>query len=601
MLLVIDNCEHLLEAAARIAARISAEVPGTRLLTTSRAPLNVRGEVVYRLTPLSLPDGKWTAGSLLASDAVRLFVDRAVLADPGFVLDESTAESVVEIVRSLDGLPLAIELAAARLRVMSAVALRARLGNVFSATGAGPRDLPERQRTLRNLVDWTFNRLDPEQAKLARFLAVFAGGFALDGVEAFAGRLAPDLVPDEELFRLVDDSIVTRSGPDRYHLHEIIRQYGVEQLEQTGELDEARDCHLDWASSLAGEIAEVDLEARCRARLEIDNLRTAFRWALDRGSHEAADRLAATLCTYLVFNGLVGEARSTGDAALAASNEPSAERVRLLQERAWVEWESHRPEALRHFCEEALALAAYSDPATINRLQLSLGSALTYETRFEEAENHLRGLLTSTSSGMQLAAILTGLSTNALHAGRVQDAITFARQAIDAREHPTPHMALGQALSRVDPARALDELRIAYSTWREWDDTVSIVQAECAAAWAAAASGATEAFDFISEGLTGVAQIGPEDFVECIDWLARALDAFGKQDSACRLVALVHELAERQSPLGRLRARLLESDLNIAPSESVSGNAIGILQEVHRALLADCDTVEPTAPGQSIW
>jgi predicted ATPase len=225
LLLLVDNFEQVAAAAGTLAA-LAAAAPRLLVLTTSRLPLRVSGEHEYPVPPLPLPTGGAAFEEVVASDAVRLFLARAQAVDPGFALTDENLEAVVAICRGLDGLPLAIELAAARIRQLPPAQIALRLDRALELLTHGPRDLPERQQTLRAALDWSYRLLpEPEQALLAR-LAVFAGSFSLDAVEAV---VADETDPLEGLTTLVDGSLVRRvdapAGAARFALLETIRAY----------------------------------------------------------------------------------------------------------------------------------------------------------------------------------------------------------------------------------------------------------------------------------------------------------------------------------------------------------------------------------------
>lgn len=306
-LVVLDNCEHLVGAIATFVDALLARAPTITMLTTSREPLGVHGEIVYRVPSMPMPD---TDGHLaidvVEADAVRLFVDRARLVRPKFALDETTVGPVVDICRRVDALPLAIELAAARVRMMSPAAIADALHDRFRVLGGGSRNLMARQQTLRASVDWSYAMLSPTEQSVLENLTVFVGTFSLSAAEAVAGADDVDqyLVLDC-LARLVDKSLV-QADPEadepRYRLLETIRQYAAERLFDTGKVEAARDRHLDWFARRCADAA-VGLDgpelSRWVSRLSQDrpNLAAAFDWAVERAD---ADRMWS-MCGALTF------------------------------------------------------------------------------------------------------------------------------------------------------------------------------------------------------------------------------------------------------------------------------------------------------------
>ncbi|GAA4563808.1 BTAD domain-containing putative transcriptional regulator [Planotetraspora kaengkrachanensis] len=309
-LLVLDNCEHVIEAAAALADRLLAECPGVRVLATSREPLGVPGETLAAISPLGLPPAGATAADAAGYPAVRLLADRAAAVRPGFTLDEDNADAVVTICRRLDGMPLAIELAAARLRALGPAQLAARLDDRFRLLTGGSRTALPRQRTLRAVVEWSWDLLTPGERALAGRLAVFAGGATLDDAESVCGDPAE---VRETLPPLVDKSLVEVTEDGRYRMLETIRAYALERLTEAGESGEFHARHARHFLALAEE-AEPRLRAagqeRWIARLtaEQDNLHAALRWAIDSRDVEISLRLCGELSWYWWMRGYEGEA-----------------------------------------------------------------------------------------------------------------------------------------------------------------------------------------------------------------------------------------------------------------------------------------------------
>ncbi len=276
MLLLLDNLEQLPDVGPFV-ARVAAAGPELRVLTTSRAPLHVRGETEFRLEPLALPDPQIATDpeALGEFEAVRLFVERASLVDPHFKLTDANMAAVADICRRLDGLPLAIELAAARLRVLTPEAVLRRLDDRLRLLTGGARDAPERQQTLRATIDWSHDLLDAPAQVLLRRLGVFRGGWTLDAAEVVAD--APDAM--DNLETLVDHGLVRRddaagASEPRFQMLETIREYALERLRRAGELTALRDAHLMWFREFA-ESEDGVLER------EHDNLRAALSWAAE--------------------------------------------------------------------------------------------------------------------------------------------------------------------------------------------------------------------------------------------------------------------------------------------------------------------------------
>ncbi|MFU8854461.1 AfsR/SARP family transcriptional regulator [Micromonospora sp. SL1-18] len=300
-LLVVDNCEHVIDEAAELVERLVEECPALTVLTTSREALAVPGETQLAVAPLGVPDGPADLARLGDSPAVALFVDRARAVRPGFVLDEATAPLVADICRQLDGMPLAIELAAARVKALPPVEIAARLHDRFALLTAGARTSEARHRTLRATLDWSHDLLSGAERRLLRRLAVFRGGWDLAAAEQVCASdgLAPDEVLDL-LFRLVDRSLVVPDpATGRFRLLVTIREYAAARLTEARETEAARDRHLTHFTELAeryGPHVRSDADAWARMTEEHDNFRAAVDRCLERGDGvDAGLRLADAL------------------------------------------------------------------------------------------------------------------------------------------------------------------------------------------------------------------------------------------------------------------------------------------------------------------
>src|SRR5439155_1838301 len=315
-LLVMDNCEHVLEPVVALVEPLLGRSPELTVLATSREPLGVAGETTWRVPPLAVPAvaGGSTPQSLGAYDAVGLFVERARQARPNFTVTNDNAPAVAEICARLDGSPLAIELAAARVRVLSPEGIRAGLDDRFRLLTGGSKRVA-RQQTLAASVEWSHDLLGERERTLLRRLAVFAGGFTLDAAEAVcAGDGIEALDVLDLLASLVDKSLVMADDdrPEtRYRLLETIRQFASARLEASGETVALRDRHLAFQLRLAAVaesemLADDDLVTRLEA--EHDNLRAALDWALSRSQIDDAIQLLLGLCNLWFSRGLMREA-----------------------------------------------------------------------------------------------------------------------------------------------------------------------------------------------------------------------------------------------------------------------------------------------------
>jgi predicted ATPase/DNA-binding SARP family transcriptional activator len=303
LVLVLDNCEHLLDAVATLADRLLAAAPGVRILATSREPLGITGEALCPVPSLALPPEDTDADDARTYDAVRLFTDRATAVRPGFALDAATVEPVVRICRALDGAPLAIELAAARLRALTPAQVADRLDDRFRLLNVGSRTALPRHQTLRAVVDWSWDLLDDAERRVLRRLSVFNGGATPESAEEVLGEDVIDVIAS-----LVDKSLVMATGETevRYRLLETVRAYAAERLTEAGEDKRLRDAHAAYFLRLT-ERAEPELrgpdQMRWLERLnaERDNCHSALRHAIDTRDVETAVRLIGALAWFWIL------------------------------------------------------------------------------------------------------------------------------------------------------------------------------------------------------------------------------------------------------------------------------------------------------------
>jgi len=329
VMLVLDNCEHLVEACATLAEALLRYCPQLRVLATSREALGITGEVAWPVPPLSLPDLRRLPDieSLPSYESARLFMERAAAVRPAFALTEHNAPAVAHICYRLDGIPLAIELAAARTKVLSVEEISERLDYSFELLTSGGRTAMPRQRTLYATMDWSYELLLDEERALFRRLSVFSGGFALGAAESVCA--GEDLVRGQVLVllsRLVDKSLVAMrevGGETRYRLLETVRQYGKEKLDESGEEDEVGRRHAGYCVGIAEE-AEQKLGEPNQARwlvwleAEHDNIRAALSFSLGEGG-EAGEgvRLAAAMWPFWFARGYLSEGRRWLESAVS--------------------------------------------------------------------------------------------------------------------------------------------------------------------------------------------------------------------------------------------------------------------------------------------
>ena len=325
VLLVLDNLEQVADAATDLAALLAA-CPRLTILATSRVVLRISGEHVVQVLPLATPDAAQRAepAGIAASPAVSLFVQRATAADAAFRLTADNAPVIAEIVRHLDGLPLAIELAAARVRSLSPAALLARLDDRLRLLTGGARDLPDRQRTMRDTIAWSYGLLPPDEQSLCRRVAVFSGGFSLAGAEAVADAGPSPIV--DMVGALVDQSLLLRrdtaTDEPRYVMLETIRAYGLDQLAANGEEQAARTRHAAYIHALAERLTPGLDQPPPNGwlilfEIELDNVRAALAWLEQSGERVAAARLATRLWMLWYLGGHVTEGRRWLDRIMA--------------------------------------------------------------------------------------------------------------------------------------------------------------------------------------------------------------------------------------------------------------------------------------------
>jgi len=344
--------------------------PRLRVLATSREVLGSSGEITWRVPSLSLPPAPTVAEPslelLTSSDAVRLFLERAIVVQSGFTITDQNAYAVGEICRRLDGIPLAIELAAARVNVLSVDQIAARLDDCFALLTGGQRTAVPRQRTLRATVDWSYGLLsEPERALLLR-LSVFAGGWTFEAAESVgAGHGIETYAVLDLLSLLIDKSLVMaeqQRGGLRYRLLEQIRQYAFGKLGEVGSVERTRDRHLDYFLRLA-EDAEPKLRLTEqsiwveRLAVEHDNLRTALDWGLTTGNAEAALRLSGALAWFWWLRGFHDEGRHWAARALDAAPERSAARLKALYGAGWLAHQQRDSATAQALLDESLSIA----------------------------------------------------------------------------------------------------------------------------------------------------------------------------------------------------------------------------------------------------
>jgi len=369
VLFILDNCEHLIEACAQFSGTLLHSCPQVALLASSRESLGITGEIAYRVPPLSLPDALHpTLEALVQYEAVQLFIERARAVSPSFQVTAANAPAIAQVCFRLDGIPLALELAAARARLLSVEQIAVRLNDRFRLLTGGSRTALPRQQTLRALIDWSWDLLTAQERTFLERLAVFSGGWTLDAAEQICagdGIEAGDIL--DLLGQLVNKSLVNvgqEQDPEtRYNLLETIRQYAREKLLETGTGPASRARHLHYFSGLAGQ-AEIELhrweQKRWLERLdaEHDNFRLALEWAIDT-QPEVALRLGAGLYEFWDIRGYINEGRKWMRRVLDAAQglPPTPASVKALYAAAELATRQTDVEQFQAFAEKGLEQA----------------------------------------------------------------------------------------------------------------------------------------------------------------------------------------------------------------------------------------------------
>jgi predicted ATPase/DNA-binding SARP family transcriptional activator len=438
-LLVLDNCEHLLDEVATLAHRLLQSCARLSILATSRERLGLTGELLRPVTGLGVPEpGADQASEVGDADASRLLVDRAATVCPGFRLDQSTAGAVAQICRRLDGLPLAIELAAARMNALQVDQIAARLDDRFRLLTQGERTALPRHQTLRAVVDWSYGLLSAAERRLFDRAAVFIGGFTLAAAEAVCAE------PDEDegavpslISRLVDKSLILseHTAGGRYRMLETLRIYGLERLLEREEAPRVRDRHADYFLSLAEEAGEAlrgPEQAAWLSRLEAEhgNFRAALQWSLERGAAETAARLAGSLYALWDLHGYYSEGRGWLAQVLADDQLPAGVRARALLGSATLAVIQGDLEQAAGACEEAAALCQQtSDAAGLAHALQYLGLGGIFADDLQSAAALLEESLSNAriaGNGWLEAWALIFLATAALARGAYGEAARLA-------------------------------------------------------------------------------------------------------------------------------------------------------------------------------
>ncbi len=594
LVLVLDSLEQVMDSVGRIAELLEISPP-TKFLVTSREPLRIRGEHEYQVGPLALPDpaGPPDPDRVVQTEAVGLFVQRARAAKPSFHLSGENVSEVVEICRRVDGLPLAIELAAARCKHMSPKVMLKRLADRFAFLTEGPRDVPEHQRTLRGAFDWSYDLLNGDEKALFRYVSVFVGGFTTEAA-AHVAQLTDqrEFHVQDGLTSLVDKSLLRQiEGPDaesRFEMLETIREYGSLLLHEEGEIDTARRRHADFFLDLARR-AESRLEGPDQAlwfdllEAEHGNVQSALDWLLIKGDVETAVRMGTALWWFWWVRGHFGEMRWRVEQGLTRSGLPKALRANLLlASGVLISLDGDHERAVKLF-EEAVALERERrDKTGIPRALRGFGLLISDRGEYARASVLFEeALALDREVGDQ-----HGESSDLRALGKMQ--IHMGNPAL-AKKHFEEALALGQALgdrhgaafslaALGDAARNVEDHDLAARMYRSAHDLFQEVGSKPGVASSLTDLAETErlrgnlptAIELFGKALELLVALGHRlQIADCVAGLAAISLANGQAERAARLYGVVESLREN--------ARLVLSPADHAEYESTRAASLAAL------------------------
>lgn len=580
LLLILDNCEHLIEACAKISEALLRACPKLKILASSREALDIAGEVAYRVPSMTAPDLDHLPSleELLKIESIRLFIERAATARPDFKLTKETASFIAQICSRLDGIPLAIELAAARVKMMSPEQIASRLDDRFRLLTGGSRTALPRQQTLRALIDWSYSLLSEPEKTLLRRLAVFVGGWTLEAAESVCGEERDGVDVLDILTRLVDKSLVLVEeefiGELRYHRLETIRQYSREKFFDTDEVETVRDRHLEYFVQFA-ELADENLQGRDqivwvnRIVAEMDNLRAALEWGLSRKAFSAL-RIVGALNILWVSRGYSAEGFRWTQRALEqvekfpiiegiSMEQQSAARAKALRGLAWLYLSlGDNANAMRQ-AEESIALYRQSlDRRGLSLALLGLAYPLEFQGERERAETLLlesieiarpeRNVYGLSWSLCNLARVTLSLHKDVEQSRRyAEEALRHAEQAGFQYLVALSSEVLGNiALHENDHDDARSHFKEALRGFQEVGATFNIILEKSNLAHLERQEGNyTRALEYYRETIVGfrdVAQTGAVAHqLECFGFIAIAQDQY---EHALQLFAAANALRE---------------------------------------------------------
>jgi predicted ATPase/DNA-binding SARP family transcriptional activator/DNA-binding CsgD family transcriptional regulator/Flp pilus assembly protein TadD len=599
MLLILDNCEHLMDATVRLAETLLDSCPRLRVLATSREALGVTGELSWLVPPLSAPDARQSPSveELGGYESARLFADRASGRHPGFELRPENARAVAQVCASLEGIPLAIELAAARVGMLSAEQISERLGHPLKVLSGGRPLADQRHQTLRAALDWSYELLSESEKVLFGRLSVFAGGFTLEAAEnggAGGGIQEEDVL--ELLSHLVEKSLVVADESwewgARYRLLEPVRQYAREKLEDGGEAEAVGRRHAEFFLALAEE-AELELSGPRQAewldRLETehDNLRAALSWALER-EVDLGPRMAGALCRFWHTRGYLSEGRRYLEESVARSDAVSASvRAKALDGLGWIAEPQGDFERARVAYEESLELYRSSnDKSGVANALGDLGSLALDSGDYARATSLLEESLTlhrELGSKEEVVGVLNGLGVLASARGDREQSIWFFREALTLSRGTgnvgRNAVSLGNLgitmLVHGDLEQATVLLEESLALFQEIGDRSNIAISLMYSALAALIRGDHERVRALSEESLKLLQIGEDKqhIADCLEIMAGGAGAQGRAQRAARLWGAAEAMREDIGvPLQPEDRKLL--DPYLATARSSLGEAV---------------------------
>jgi non-specific serine/threonine protein kinase len=468
LLLVLDNCEHLIEDAARQASSLLSACSHLKILTTSREALGIPGEWLYSVPALELPKKHSSIDVQTISEfpALVLFAERARAARSDFALKAENLRAVASICSKLDGLPLAIELIAARVKTLSIEQIAARLDDRFALLASGSRIAPSRQQTLRATLDWSYELLKETERELFRQLSVFAGSFTLEALESVV-LLSPNQWSLDALLRLVDKSLllVEQQGPPRYRFLEPIRQYARDRLNETRESNLIQDRHLNYYLRMAEE-AEPHLfragqqDWKNRLEMDHDNLRGALGWSLESGQIEAGLKMAGALAWFWHSKGHLSEGKLWLEKMLAPdTGSQGKERAKALRASSILATDTGDYLRARAFAESSIKLSReIGDNRGAGLVLVDLGASLHRDGKEEEAieslEESLR-LLRATGDRWGTAYALLWLGDAWFRMGDIERAATSWEESLHLTQELGDHYLMAWSLGGLADVRRL--------------------------------------------------------------------------------------------------------------------------------------------------